>query len=127
MASRNRLSATVPERHREEINNISQEREIKDADAEREVVRAGLEKLGRIEETHDPGSGFLQRARQSGMLLGFVGVTVIGYGLFGSAAFRYIGFGLVLSGFALIAGAEFAPRVNDLIDETLDNRGEEPA
>lgn len=115
MASSNQLTARVPDQHSESIRDIAEERGIQDTEAERAVVRAGLEQLGYIEENSQ--ESYLRRVRKSGMTLGTVGLIAIGYGLFGSASFRFIGFGLILSGFALIASAEFAPVIGDRLDE----------
>lgn len=117
MASSNQLTARVPDQHSESIRDIAEKRGIQDTEAERAVVRAGLEQLGYIEE--DSEESYLRRVRKSGMTLGTVGLIAIGYGLFGSASFRFIGFGLILSGFALIASAEFAPVIGDRLDGLL--------
>lgn len=115
MSSGNRLSATVPERHREEINNLGDERGLDDADAERAVVEAGLEQLGYL-DADNPGDSYLSRVRKTGATLGAAGITLIAWGIFATQIFLYIGFGLVLAGFALIAGAEFAPEISDWLD-----------
>lgn len=119
MASSNQLTARVPDRHIESIRDLAEERGIRDTDAERAVVRAGLKQLGYIDDKDEMDSreNYLHRVRTSGMTLGTVGLIAIGYGLFGAASFRFIGFGLILSGFALIAGAEFAPAISDWLGE----------
>lgn len=114
MASSNQLTARVPDHHSESIRDLAEKRDVQDTDAERAVVRAGLKQLGYIDE-EDSSESYLRRVRKSGMTLGTVGLIAIGYGLFGAASFRFIGFGLILSGFALIASAEFAPVINDKI------------
>jgi len=118
MASSNQLTARVPEQHSESIREIADERGIRDTDAERAVVRAGLKRLGYVDEEDSPGS-YLRRVRKSGMTLGTVGLIAIGYGLFGAASFRFIGFGLILAGFGLIASAEFAPVISDRLAELV--------
>ena len=116
MASSNQLRARVPHQHIESIEDLADKRGIKETDAERAVVRAGLKQFGYVEEQNSE-EGYLHRVRKSGMTLGTVGLITIGYGLFGAPSFRYIGFGLILSGFALIAGAEFAPAISDKLTE----------
>lgn len=127
MASSNQLTARVDHRHSESIENLAEDRDIRTTDAERVVVRAGLEKIGYLEESADRAMIFQDYARKIGTVLGFVGLTVIGYGIFGIRAFQYMGFGLVLAGFGLIAGAEFAPSVSDKIDSRGGQSPEEAA
>jgi len=124
MASDNRLRARVSESKLQRIQTLAEDREIKETDAERAVVRAGLQRLGYLDEPVDPQERFLSIARKSGNLLGLVGLIVIGYGLFGSFAFRLLGFGLLLVGFGTIAGAEFGPAVQARV---FDDAGGEPA
>lgn len=117
MASSNQLRARVPPDHIEKIEDVSEDRDIGETEAERAVVRAGLIRLGYLDENDTvPESEYLRRVRMSGMSLGLTGLIAIGYGLFGISTFRYIGFGVLLCGFALIAGAEFAPVVDEKIN-----------
>lgn len=90
-------------------------RDIPETEAERVVVREGLASLGYVEKPVEMADVLLRYARMGGSVLGFVGLILIGYGLFGPASFRFIGFGLLLAGFGLIAGAEFAPVVKERI------------
>lgn len=109
MASDNQLRARVPEAHVKLIERVSQDRGIGETDAERIVVREGLAAMGYVEVPVRIEDQLLTYARRGGSVLGFVGLILIGYGLFSSATFRLVGFGLVVAGFGLIAGAEFAP------------------
>jgi hypothetical protein len=84
---------------------------MKRPDAERAVVREGLAAMGYVEHPVEAGELLLQYARKGGGVLGVAGLIFIGYGLFGAAIFRFLGFGLLLAGFGLFAGAEFAPVV----------------
>lgn len=111
MASQNQLRARVPDAHVELIREVSIDRDITETEAERVVVREGLTALGYVERPIEPGDVLLRYARKSGSVLGFVGLILVGYGLFGAASFRFLGFGLLLAGFGLISGAEFAPVV----------------
>ena len=120
MATDNQLRARVPASHVEKIQQLSRDRAITETDAERAVVREGLTALGYVDEPVDPGEIALSYARKSGSVLGFVGLIMIGYGLFGTAIFRFVGFGLILAGFGLIAGAEFAPMVKDRLTADTD-------
>jgi len=112
MSAGNRLSATVPEEHREKINKIGDDLDLEDADAERAVIRAGLVKLGYIDGEKDRARQFLALVRKVGVTLGGAGLAASTLGLFGWSVMQAIGFGLVLAGFAAIAGAEFAPKVD---------------
>lgn len=111
MATENQLRARVPPEHVDLIGQVSNDRDISETEAERVVVREGLAALGYVSQPVEPAEVLLKYARKSGSVLGFVGLILIGYGLFGPAVFRFTGFGLVLSGFGLISGAEFAPAV----------------
>jgi hypothetical protein len=121
MSRGNRLSATVREQHREKINNIAEERGIDDVEAERAVMRAGLIRLGYLNDNSDRGEKFLRLTRKVGVTLGGAGLAATTFGLFGWTVMQAIGFGLVLSGFAAIAGAEFAPAIDSRIQSV---RGE---
>jgi len=119
MASDNQLRARVPDRQIESIRDLSKEREITETDAERVVVREGLASLGYLEEPTDPAGLLVDYANKSGMTLGLAGLILIGWGLLGAPLFRFLGFGLVLLGFALIGGAEYGVQIGDrLRDET---------
>jgi hypothetical protein len=111
MGSDNQLRARVPNSHADLIEQVSKDRGIQETDAERIVVRNGLAAMGYVETPTAPSEQLLTYARRGGNVLGLVGLIFIGYGLFGAAAFRFIGFGLVLAGFGMIAGAEFGPAV----------------
>lgn len=112
MSRGNRLSATVSKKHREKINKIAEDRDLDDADAERAVMRAGLVRLGYIDGEKDTARQFLALVRKVGVTLGGAGLAASTLGLFGWSVMQAIGFGLVLAGFAAIAGAEFAPKVD---------------
>lgn len=111
MGTENQLRARIPDAHMELIRQVSQHRDIPETEAERVVVREGLTALGYVERPIEPGDVLLQYARKGGSVLGFAGLILVGYGLFGAASFRFLGFGLLLAGFGLISGAEFAPVV----------------
>ena len=111
MASDNQLRARVPESHVEQIRQVSKDRDIAETEAERVVVREGLTSLGRIERPAETSKLVVYYAKQIGMILGFVGLILVGLGIFGSNLFSYIGFGLLLAGFGSIAGSEFGPRL----------------
>lgn len=115
MATDNQLRARVPDTHVEQIRTIAGDRQIAETEAERVVVREGLASLGYIEKPTDAGEMLLHYARKIGSLLGLVGLILIGYGIFGVPMARFVGFGLVLSGVAAMAGAEFAPVIKEKV------------
>lgn len=121
MASNNQLRARVSDRRIEQIGSVATDRDISESEAERVLVREGLASLGYIDRPIDAEELLLYYARRIGTVLGFVGLILVGYGIFGSAAFRYMGFGLLLVGFAGIAASEMAPMLSDRI------RGGDPA
>lgn len=127
MAEKYQLRARISDRDADGIDDLSDDRDISNTDAERAVVREGLVGLGYVTDgrtdAEKHSQQLLRYARLGGSVLGFVGLILIGYGLFGAAAFRFTGFGLLLAGFGLIAGSEFAPIVRAKLRGEADTDG----
>jgi len=107
MSSEQRLRARLDEPHAECVKTLKQERDIERADAERIVVREGLESLGYTEKPTEAHEMLLFYTERIGLVLGFVGLIMIGYGVFGPRLWSVIGFGITLGGFLLVAVQTF--------------------
>jgi hypothetical protein len=118
MATDNRLTARVQPSHADRISSVAEDREIPETEAERVVVREGLASLGYVEKPSEDSELLLYYVRRIGLVLGFVGLILVGYGIFGPRVFSVIGFGLVLAGFVGVALEEFLRQYGD------DNVGE---
>jgi len=113
MATKNRLTASLRGDDAEKIGQVEEDLDMERPDAERRLVREGLTRLGYKDDDENPEDVLAEYARKIGSVLGLVGIVMLGYGVFGLPEFRYIGYGLVLSGFGLIAGSEFGPALRD--------------
>lgn len=107
MATENRLRARVKESEADSIENIKEEHDIERTDAERIVLRQGLESLGYTEKPAEAHEILLYYTERIGLVLGFVGLIMIGYGVFGPRLWSVIGFGITLGGFLLVAVQAF--------------------
>lgn len=104
MATDNRLRAKVPPSHSECITTFAEDRfGGSETEAERALIKEGLAAEGYLERPTDRAELFLWYVRRIGLILGFVGLISIGYGVFGSRLFSIIGFGLTLGGFLMVA------------------------
>jgi len=117
MGSKNQLRARLRGPTLEAFEDLKDDREGSRTDTERVVVRAGLQHLGYLDEQQHEADMWLEDIRKVGVAVGAIGMTIIGYGLFGSVGFRYLGFAVVLAGFALIVGAEFAPSISGFLNQ----------
>lgn len=107
MATDNRLSARVGDSRDELLSEVAEERDGDTrADVEREALEEGLAALGYIERPTEPHVRLLWYVRRIGVLLGFVGLAALGYGVFGPRLSSLVGFGLTMGAFLLIAVAE---------------------
>jgi len=116
MGTENRLTATLATDDADHIGNVEDDLDLDRTEAERRLVREGLVRLGYREDEQHPEDLLVEYARKIGSVLGLSGLIMLGYGIFGFAAFRWIGFGLVMAGFALIAGGEFGPAAKAWFD-----------
>lgn len=103
MRNDNQLSARVRPSSQEALEQLATDRDMELPDAERAAIREGLESYGYTEKPLNGADVLLYYVRRIGILLGFVGLIVIGYGIFGSRLFSYAGFGLVFVGFVMVA------------------------
>lgn len=104
MATGNQLRARLPPSHAKHIESIAEDEfDGAEAEAERQVVKEGLESLGYVDPPTDPHEVLLYHVRRIGLLLGFVGLIAIGYGIFGPRTYSLIGLGMTIIGFLLIA------------------------
>lgn len=104
MAPDNQLRARVRPALAGHINDIADDRfDGQQTEAERYVVKEGLESLGYIDRPEDAAKLMLYYLRQIGLLLGLVGLICMGYGAFGPRSWSVIGFGLLLAGFLFLA------------------------
>ena len=111
MATENRLRATMESKYIELIDSLADERGESRLDAERAAVKEGLRSLGHLERPTAPHELYLFYINRIGLVLGFCGLIMIGYGIFGLRLWSYIGFGLTVMGFLLVALAEALPRI----------------
>jgi len=118
MATDTRLSAIVPTHHINQLRTYADDHNINVTDAEREIIKQGLAANGYLETPTTPTELLTHYTRITGNILGFVGLIMIGYGIFGATLFSYIGFGLVLTGFSAIAGTEFGPALINHLNTT---------
>lgn len=105
MSSENRLSARIRTDIDDGIQALGDDHDMVTAEAERTAVKAGLHTLGYydIPEPQNPADRLRYWVNWIGMVLGFVGLILTGYGIFGSLIFRVMGFGVLLIGVLLIA------------------------
>lgn len=104
MAADNQLRARVNPSHAEHIGEIANDRfDGQETEAERFVVKHGLEALGYEQRPTEASEVMLFYLRQIGLLLGLVGLICIGFGVFWPRVWSIIGFGLLLGGFLFIA------------------------
>jgi hypothetical protein len=106
MATENRLSARIKTSRDELLDEVEEDHGVCRAEAERVVLKEGLATLGYIERPTEAHVRLLWYVRRVGMLLGFVGLAAMGYGVFASRASSVIGFGLTMGAFLLVAVAE---------------------
>lgn len=102
MATDNRLRATVDPAQDEHLSSLEDERDLKRTEAERLVVEEGLESLGYVERPTQAHELLLWYVRRIGLILGFAGLILLGYGIFGPRTYSFMGFGITLSGFLLV-------------------------
>lgn len=107
MATENRLRARVKEPEADSIEEIKEKRDIERTDAERIVFREGLESLGYAQKPTESHEILLYYTERIGLVLGFVGLIMIGYGVFGPRLWSVVGFGITLGGFLLVAVQAF--------------------
>lgn len=108
MATDTRLRARIQPSHAEHIEDYADAQGFeKRVDAEREIVKTGLEAIGYIDRPTEGHEVFLWYVRRIGLVLGFVGLIVMGYGVFGPRINSIVGFGLLLTGFLFVALEEF--------------------
>lgn len=104
MAVDTRLRARVQPSHAEHIDHLAEhEFDGVQVEAERRIVKEGLVSLGYIERPTEARELFLWYLRRIGLMLGFVGLILMGYGIFGARLFSILGFGLLLGGFLFVA------------------------
>lgn len=115
MAYESRLTAHVPGSVGDQIQEVADDEEVEKTEAERIVVREGLKSLGYVEQPKTPAETVLYHTKRIGYVLGFVGLILIGYGIFGTMLFRWWGFGLTLVGLGMIMTADL------LAEYVLDN------
>ena len=116
MRGQNQLRARVYDETLEALEEVEQNHDQSRTDTERLVMRAGLQNLGYLEEDRDRAEAFLELFRKVGVTLGGAGMAATSFGIFGYSVMQFIGYGLVLAGFAAIAGAEFAPAIDSRIE-----------
>jgi len=119
MAAQNRLRASIDDSHDDYLEEIVDQRDTSRPEAERTVVKEGLVSLGYIPKPTEAHELLLYYVRRIGLTLGFGGLAVMGYGVFGSRIFSLIGFGLTLGGFLLVALEEFLDFHSDQMDLTV--------
>jgi len=107
MATENRLRARVKEPEAESIEEIQDEKDIERTEAERMVFREGLHSLGYSERPTEAHEMLLYYTERIGLTMGFVGLIMIGYGVFGPRMWSVSGFGITLGGFLLVAVQAF--------------------
>lgn len=122
MATENRLRARVKEPEADSIEEIKEERDIDRTDAERIVFREGLESLGYSERPTEAHEVLLYYTERIGLTLGFVGLIMIGYGVFGPRLWSLIGFGITLGGFLLVAVQAFLSKYLPANEVSIDGR-----
>lgn len=100
----NQLRARVAPSHADHISTIANDRfNGEKSEAERYVVREGLESLGYEDRPTEAAELMLYYLRRIGLILGFVGLILMGYGVFGPRSWGVIGFGLLMGGFLFLA------------------------
>lgn len=103
MAPDNQLRARVQPSHADHISEIAEDRfDGEQTEAERYVVKEGLESLGYEDRPTDAAELLLYYLRRIGLMLGLVGLIMMGYGVFGPRSWGIIGFGLLLGGFLFL-------------------------
>lgn len=104
MAPDNQLRARVAPSHAEHISEIAEDRfDGEHTEAERLVVKEGLESLGYEDRPTEASELMLYYLRRIGLVLGFVGLIMMGYGVFGPRSWGVVGFGLLMAGFLFLA------------------------
>lgn len=107
MATDNQLRARLDAKQDDSLSSIKSEKSVSRAEAERIVIEEGLESLGYLEKPTEPHEILLYYVERMGLVLGFVGLIMIGYGVFGPRSWSFIGFGITLGGFLLVAVKTF--------------------
>lgn len=121
MATDNQLRARVKPSEAEYLDSIATTLDEDRAEAERKVIEEGFAALGYIDRPTKPHELLLWYVRRIGLVLGFVGLILMGYGVFGPRLFSLIGFGITLSGFLLVALEGFLDAYSESSQEvTLD-------
>lgn len=116
MATDNQLRARLKASQDEYISSLADEMDSR-ADAERKVIDKGLEALGFIDRPTEAHELLLWHVHRIGLVLGFAGLVMVGYGVFGPRTFSLVGYGVTLGGFLLVA-------VESLLDWHADSLGD---
>lgn len=121
MATDNRVRVRVRPDYADSIERFAEDEGMDEPDAQRKIIEEGLASLGYVDRPTARHELLLWYARKIGLLLGFVGLILIGYGIFGARLFSIVGFAVLLSGFVFLSTEEFLKWATDRYD--ADNGG----